>query len=98
MQACRACRRQSAGWRALGASLAIRTAVVAATVGVALSVPRFAYIMAFTGGLLGLPACIVVPAVCYLQIKRGCAHACYHACINGMPDMPCQSRCHAGSP
>lgn len=64
-------RQSGGGWRKLQVSLAVRTALVAATVAVALSVPKFAYVMAFTGGLLGLSACVVVPAVCYLQIKRG---------------------------
>lgn len=98
-------RARVARWRALAVSLAVRTALVAATVAVALSVPRFAYVMAFTGtlpaefhsqtilfgqsccvrchrvrlaclvaagGLLGLSACVVVPALCYLRIKRRC--------------------------
>ena len=64
-------RQRRGGWRGLPVSLAVRTALVASTVAVALSVPQFAYVMAFTGGFLGLSACVVVPAVCYLQIKRG---------------------------
>ena len=64
-------RQRRAGWGSWQVSLAVRTALVASTVAVALSVPKFAYVMAFTGGLLGLSACVVVPAVCYLQIKRG---------------------------
>ena len=68
---CCLCRARGAGWRAVCVSLGVRTALVVGSVVVALSVPRFAYVMAFTGGLLGLLACVVVPALCYLQIKRG---------------------------
>ena len=64
-------------WRdkvqALAASLAIRTALVASTVAVALSVPQFAYVTALGGALFGLTVCVCIPAVAFLKITRGCA-------------------------
>ncbi|CAL5218396.1 g69 [Coccomyxa viridis] len=62
-------------WRdkaqALTTSLAIRTALVASTVAVALSVPQFAYVTALGGALFGLTVCVCIPAVAFLKITRG---------------------------
>lgn len=54
-------------------SLAIRTALVASTVAVALSVPQFAYVTALGGALFGLTVCVCIPAVAFLKITRGYA-------------------------
>ncbi|BDA44309.1 Amino acid transporter AVT1B [Coccomyxa sp. Obi] len=59
------------GAAALVMSLAVRTALVVSTVVVALSLPFFAYMAALIGGLFGLSACVVVPALCYLQMSKG---------------------------
>ena len=55
--------------QALATSLAIRTALVASTVAVALSVPQFAYVTALGGSLFGLTVCVCIPAVAFLKIN-----------------------------
>ncbi|XP_015076019.1 amino acid transporter AVT1I isoform X1 [Solanum pennellii] len=48
----------------------IRTLLVISTVTVALTVPFFGYVMAFTGALLGVTVSILLPCLCYLKIKK----------------------------
>lgn len=45
--------------------------MVASTVAVALSLPFFAYMAALIGGLFGLLACAVIPALCFFKISHG---------------------------
>ena len=68
------CRSRREKAQALATSLAIRTALVASTVAVALSVPQFAYVTALGGALFGLTVCVCIPAVAFLKISQGCAH------------------------
>ena len=65
------CRAPKSGPAALAVSLVVRTALVASTVGIALSLPFFAYMAALIGGLFGLSVCVVVPALFYLQMSKG---------------------------
>ncbi|MCD7454447.1 hypothetical protein HAX54_024886 [Datura stramonium] len=48
----------------------IRTFLVVSTVIVALTIPFFAYVMSFTGALLGVTVSILLPCLCYLKIKK----------------------------
>ncbi|XP_058083514.1 amino acid transporter AVT1J-like isoform X2 [Magnolia sinica] len=51
-------------------SVLIRTLLVISTVIVALIVPFFAYLMAFTGSFLSSTASMVLPCICYLKIFK----------------------------
>ncbi|XP_074337761.1 amino acid transporter AVT1I-like [Apium graveolens] len=51
-------------------SLFIRTVVVISTVLVALAVPFFGYVMAFTGAFLGTTVSMLLPSIFYLKINK----------------------------
>ena len=46
----------------------IRTLLVASTVGFAIAVPFFAYVMALVGSLLNITVGITIPCLCYLRL------------------------------
>ena len=46
----------------------IRTLLVASTVGIAIAIPFFAYIMALVGSLLNINVAITIPCICYLRL------------------------------
>ena len=46
----------------------IRTLLVATTVGIAIALPFFAYIMALVGSFLSISIAVIVPCICYLQL------------------------------
>lgn len=48
--------------------LLIRTGLVISTVVVALAVPFFGYVMAFTGAFLSMSVSVLFPCLCYLKI------------------------------
>ncbi|KAK9121379.1 hypothetical protein Syun_018996 [Stephania yunnanensis] len=51
----------------------IRTLLVISTVGVAISVPFFGYLISLTGAFLSVTASLLLPCICYLKIsKRYC--------------------------
>ncbi|KAI5420104.1 amino acid transporter AVT1I [Lathyrus oleraceus] len=52
-------------------SILVRTTIVACSVLVALYIPFFAYIMAFTGAFLSVAISLLFPCVCYLKMKKG---------------------------
>lgn len=54
----------------IGWSVCIRTMLVASTVSVAVAVPFFGYLMAFTGSFLSSSISIIIPCICYLKIFR----------------------------
>lgn len=49
----------------------IRTGLVISTTIVALAIPFFGYVMAFTGAFLSVSVSVLFPCVCYLKIYRG---------------------------
>ena len=51
-------------------SLVIRTVVVCSTVLVALAIPFFGYVMAFTGAFLGTSVSMLFPSIFYLKINK----------------------------
>ncbi|WOG88840.1 hypothetical protein DCAR_0208075 [Daucus carota subsp. sativus] len=51
-------------------SLIIRTVVVCSTVLVALAIPFFGYVMAFTGAFLGTSVSMLFPSIFYLKINK----------------------------
>ncbi|KAL5061638.1 hypothetical protein RYX36_023375 [Vicia faba] len=51
-------------------SIVVRTTIVASSVLVALYIPFFAYIMAFTGAFLSVAISLLFPCVCYLKINK----------------------------
>ncbi|KAA8532975.1 hypothetical protein F0562_032908 [Nyssa sinensis] len=51
-------------------SFVIRTVLVISTVFVALAIPFFGYVMAFTGAFLSITVSILFPCFCYLKIKK----------------------------
>ncbi|KAK9119261.1 hypothetical protein Scep_017354 [Stephania cephalantha] len=54
-------------------SILIRTLLVISTVGVALSIPFFGYLISLTGAFLCVTATMLIPCICYLKIsKRYC--------------------------
>ncbi|KAK9822688.1 hypothetical protein WJX81_000906 [Elliptochloris bilobata] len=61
---------KGAGCCGLLQSLGVRTALVASTLAVAVSVPLFAFVMAFVGSFLAMTGCVTVPALCYYCIRR----------------------------
>lgn len=76
----------SSGYRY--ASLFIRTMLVASTVMVALVVPYFGYVMAFTGAFLSMSVSVILPCACYIRIlgKRASAlqvFLCYSIMVAG---------------
>lgn len=50
------------------ASIAIRTALVISTIGVAVLVPFFGFVMAFIGSFLSMTVSLILPCACYLAI------------------------------
>ncbi|XP_010066910.2 amino acid transporter AVT1I [Eucalyptus grandis] len=52
-------------------SMLVRTVIVVSTVIVALVIPFFGYVMAFTGSFLSVTVSILLPCFCYLKIDRG---------------------------
>ena len=46
----------------------IRTLLVASTVGIAIAIPFFAYIMALVGSFLSITVAITIPCICYLRL------------------------------
>lgn len=53
-----------------GISLLTRTVVVISTVIVALAIPFFGYVMAFTGAFLGTSVSMLLPSIFYLKINK----------------------------
>lgn len=51
-------------------SILVRTVLVISTVIVAITVPFFGYVMAFTGSFLGVTVSILLPCLCYLRINK----------------------------
>ncbi|CAI8606841.1 unnamed protein product [Vicia faba] len=51
-------------------SIIVRTTIVASSVLVALCIPFFAYIMAFTGAFLSVAISLLFPCVCYLKMNK----------------------------
>ncbi|KAI9124793.1 hypothetical protein K1719_004120 [Acacia pycnantha] len=51
-------------------SIIIRTSILISTVIVALFIPFFGYLMAFTGALLGVSGSLMLPCLCYLKINK----------------------------
>lgn len=51
-------------------SILIRTLLLITTLIVALSIPFFAYVMAFTGAFLSATTSILIPCLCYLKINK----------------------------
>ncbi|KAL5061639.1 hypothetical protein RYX36_023376 [Vicia faba] len=51
-------------------SIIVRTTIVASSVLVALYIPFFAYIMAFTGAFLSVAISLLFPCVCYLKMNK----------------------------
>ncbi|KAI4381355.1 hypothetical protein MLD38_007434 [Melastoma candidum] len=56
--------------------IVIRTVVLIGTVIVALCMPFFGEVMAFTGAFLSVTVSIVLPCVCYLRISKGRSRKC----------------------
>ncbi|WJX17442.1 Amino acid transporter avt1c [Trifolium repens] len=52
-------------------SILIRTALVISTLLVGLSVPFFGLVMSLIGSLLTMFVSLILPAACFLSIKRG---------------------------
>lgn len=52
-------------------SITIRTLLLLTTLIVAMSIPFFAYVMAFIGAFAGVATSILIPCMCYLKINRG---------------------------
>ncbi|KAI3429161.1 Aa_trans domain-containing protein [Psidium guajava] len=52
-------------------SILVRTVIVVSTVIVALVIPFFGYVMAFTGSFLGITVSVLLPCFCYLKINKG---------------------------
>ena len=46
----------------------IRTLLVVSTVGIAIAIPFFAYIMALVGSFLSITVAITIPCICYLRL------------------------------
>ena len=46
----------------------IRTLLVVSTVGIAIAIPFFAYIMALVGSFLSITVAIIIPCICYLRL------------------------------
>ncbi|KAH7570098.1 hypothetical protein ACOSP7_018044 [Xanthoceras sorbifolium] len=51
-------------------SILIRSVIVISTVIVALTIPFFGYVMAFTGSFLSVTVSILLPCLCYLRINK----------------------------
>ncbi|KAI9126154.1 hypothetical protein K1719_002575 [Acacia pycnantha] len=51
-------------------SIMIRTSILISTVLVALFIPFFGYLMAFTGAFLGVIGSLLLPSLCYLKINK----------------------------
>ncbi|KAF5745449.1 vacuolar amino acid transporter 1-like [Tripterygium wilfordii] len=51
-------------------SILIRTILVISTVIVALVIPFFGYVMAFTGAFLGVTVSMLLPCLCYLRLNK----------------------------
>lgn len=51
-------------------NILMRTLLLITTVIVALSIPFFAYVMAFTGAFLSVTTSILIPCLCYLKINN----------------------------
>ncbi|XP_028800242.1 amino acid transporter AVT1I-like [Neltuma alba] len=51
-------------------SIIIRTSILTSTVVVALFIPFFGYLMAFTGAFLGITGSLLLPSLCYLKINK----------------------------
>ncbi|GJP67831.1 hypothetical protein CLOP_g24597 [Closterium sp. NIES-67] len=58
-------------WQHIASATALRTALVAGAVTVALSVPFFGLVMAFIGSFLSLSISVMLPCACYLQLMGG---------------------------
>lgn len=52
-------------------SIIIRTLLLVTTLIVAMSIPFFAYVMAFIGAFSGVTTSILIPCMCYLKINQG---------------------------
>lgn len=51
-------------------AILMRTLLLFTTLILALSIPFFAYVMAFTGAFLSVTNCILIPCLCYLKINK----------------------------
>ncbi|ESR51935.1 hypothetical protein CICLE_v10031712mg [Citrus x clementina] len=51
-------------------SILVRTVLVISTVIVAITIPFFGYVLAFTGSFLGVTVSILLPCLCYLRINK----------------------------
>ena len=51
-------------------SIAVRSALVGATLFVALAVPFFGYVMAFIGSFLSLSSAVILPCLFHVRIRR----------------------------
>lgn len=51
-------------------SITVRTLLLVTTLIVAMSIPFFAYVMAFIGAFAGVATSILIPCICYLKINQ----------------------------
>eukprot|EP00250_Pteridium_aquilinum_P019147 c24318_g1_i2 orf=731-2329(+) len=58
-------------WKFSMWTIIIRTVLVISTVAVALTVPFFAYLMAFVGSFLSTTVAITIPCLCYMKLFSG---------------------------
>ncbi|CAI5460182.1 unnamed protein product [Closterium sp. Yama58-4] len=58
-------------WQHIASATALRTALVAGAVTVALSVPFFGLVMAFIGSFLSLSISVMLPCACYVKLMGG---------------------------
>ncbi|XAR55993.1 hypothetical protein NMG60_11036263 [Bertholletia excelsa] len=65
-------------------SILLRTALLMSTMVVALVLPYFGYVMAFTGSFLSISGSILLPCLCYLKIFKAYQHLGPELVLNGV--------------